>query len=163
MLNILWKIIRFPVRHFLISGAVFGYWVCTADGGEFEFSLWMFSLCLYAAFVGPFGMIMKRREIRKKEMDYLARRIAEENSRVGNFHQGNSGSSSKSDYWLNNAMEKQEVRFQNSMPPVKGEAVPHKQTFKERWNESRGLSPTGWKFNEETGLWESPEQQKQKK
>lgn len=68
-----------------------------------------------------------------------------------------------SGYWLNDAMDKQEIRFQNSAPPTRREAKAHKQTFQERWNESRGLSPTGWKFNEETGLWESPEQQKQKK
>lgn len=69
----------------------------------------------------------------------------------------------QSDYWLDKAQAKQEIRFQNAAPPLRGEAKPHKQTFKERWNESRGLSPTGWKFNEETQLWESPEQQKMKK
>lgn len=69
----------------------------------------------------------------------------------------------QSDYWLDKAQERQEIRFQNSMPPVRGEAKPQKKRFQEVWNESRGLSPTGWKFNEETGLWESPEQQKMKK
>lgn len=73
------------------------------------------------------------------------------------------GQYGQSDYWLDKAQERQEIRFQNSMPPVKAEAKPQKKRFQEVWNESRGLSPTGWKFNEETQLWESPEQQKMKK
>lgn len=82
---------------------------------------------------------------------------------VFGLSQGQQKKRRKSGYWLNDAMDKQEIRFQNSAPPTRGEAKVHKQTFQERWNESRGLSPTGWKFNEETGLWESPEQQKMKK
>lgn len=163
MLQILWKIIRFPIRHYLISGAIFGYWICTANGGTFEFDLWLFSLGLYCIFTAPFGNRMRRADVRKKEMDYFAHKLAEENAKAQWGGQSSGQQYGQSDYWLDKAQAKQEIRFKNSLPPLKEEARPQKKTFREKWNESRGLSPTGWKFNEETQLWESPEQQKMKK
>ena len=58
--------------------------------------------------------------------------------------------------WLTRAQAKQEIRFNNSLPPLRSEAKPQKKTFREKWNEKHGRSATGWTFNEETQLWEPP-------
>lgn len=72
------------------------------------------------------------------------------------FRIGSRRRARQDDYWLNRAQARQEIRFQNSLPPLAGEAQPLKKTRKERRNERKGLSPTGWKFNEETQMWEPP-------
>lgn len=62
----------------------------------------------------------------------------------------------KSDDWLIRAQAKQEIRFQNSMPPILPETKAQKKTFKEKRREKKGQSPTGWTFNEETQMWDPP-------
>ena len=66
----------------------------------------------------------------------------------------------KSDYWLDKAQARQEIRFENSLPPLKQKAEPLKKTFREKRNERKGKSATGWTFNEETQLWEPPKNMK---
>lgn len=62
-----------------------------------------------------------------------------------------------SDDWLYKAQMRQEVRFENAMPPRTATATqPRKKTRKEKRNEKRGLSPTGWEYDEETGEWLPP-------
>lgn len=62
--------------------------------------------------------------------------------------------------WLTRSQARQEIRFKNSLPPLLSEAKPLKKTRKELRNERKGLSPTGWKFNEETQMWEPPKKLK---
>lgn len=62
----------------------------------------------------------------------------------------------ESDDWLIRAQARQEKRIENSLPPISPKAKPQKKTFKERRNERKGLSATGWYFNENTQLWEPP-------
>ena len=58
--------------------------------------------------------------------------------------------------WLTRAQERQEIRFNNSLPPLRSESKPQKKTIKQRWNLKQGRSENGWTFNEETKLWEQP-------
>lgn len=62
----------------------------------------------------------------------------------------------QSEDWLTRAQAKQEIRFQNAMPPIQSERKPIKRTLKEKRRMRKGLSPTGWKFNEETKKWDPP-------
>lgn len=62
----------------------------------------------------------------------------------------------KNEDWLYKAQKRQQVRMDNSLPPLAPEYKPHKKTLKEKRNERKGRSPTGWYFNEESGLWEPP-------
>lgn len=62
----------------------------------------------------------------------------------------------KSDDWLIRAQAKQEIRFQNSMPPSTHEAKPQRKTWADKRREKKGISPTGWTFNEETKMWDPP-------
>ena len=62
----------------------------------------------------------------------------------------------KSKDWLTRAQARQEIRFQNAMPPLLSKATPQKKSFISRMREKKGKSPTGWTFNEETQLWEPP-------
>ena len=66
----------------------------------------------------------------------------------------------KSKDWLSQAQERQEIRFRNASPPVQEKAKKRRKTWLERSREVRGLSSTGWKFNEETQLWEPPKRLK---
>ena len=64
----------------------------------------------------------------------------------------------ESDDWLTRAQAKQEIRFQNSMPPLQANQKTQKkrkQLFK-RKGEGENWYPTGWTLNEKTGLWEPP-------
>lgn len=58
--------------------------------------------------------------------------------------------------WLTKAQARQEIRFNNSLPPLRSETKPQKKTIKQRWNLKQGRSENGWTFNEETKLWEQP-------
>lgn len=66
----------------------------------------------------------------------------------------------KNEDWLTNAQARQNIRFENSLPPLKQKAEPLKKTFREKRNERKGKSATGWTFNEETQLWEPPKNMK---
>ena len=58
--------------------------------------------------------------------------------------------------WLTRAQARQEIRFNNSLPPLRSESKPQKKTIKQKWNLKQGRSENGWTFNEETQLWEPP-------
>ena len=76
------------------------------------------------------------------------------------FRIGSRRKAKQDDYWLNKAQARQEIRFENSLPPLQAEANPLKKTFREKRNERKGKSATGWIFNEETQLWEPPKNMK---
>ena len=65
----------------------------------------------------------------------------------------------ESDDWLTRAQAKQEIRFQNSLPPLLPKQQPQKKKKKlfKRKGEGETWYPSGWKLNEETGLWEPPD------
>lgn len=83
-MSIIRKTLRFPIRHYLISGFIFGLFSCAAKGEPFDYGYMIFCMFIYALIVSPFGNAMKRAEIRQMEMDYLAIRIAEENANIRN-------------------------------------------------------------------------------
>ena len=58
--------------------------------------------------------------------------------------------------WLTRAQARQEIRFDNSLPPLKSESKPQKKNMRQKWNLKQGRSENGWTFNEETKLWEQP-------
>ena len=62
----------------------------------------------------------------------------------------------QSEDWLVRASARQEIRFQNLMPPSTHEARPQRKTWADRRREKKGISPTGWTFNEETKMWDPP-------
>lgn len=64
-----------------------------------------------------------------------------------------------SDDWLTRAQAKQEIRFKNSLPPLLPKQEPPKKRKKlfKRKGEGETWYPSGWKLNEETGLWEPPD------
>lgn len=62
----------------------------------------------------------------------------------------------QSDDWLVRAQAKQEIRFQNSLPPLLPKAKPKRKNRK-RENEDRKSYPTGWHLDEETGQWAAPD------
>lgn len=65
----------------------------------------------------------------------------------------------QSDDWLTRAQAKQEIRFQNSLPPLLPKQVPQKKKRRFPWQKEPGKDwyPTGWTLNKETGLWEPPD------
>lgn len=68
----------------------------------------------------------------------------------------------ESEDWLTRAQAKQEIRFKNSLPPLLPQQKPQKKKKKlfKRKGEGETWYPTGWKLNEETGLWEPPDYMK---
>ena len=66
----------------------------------------------------------------------------------------------ESEDWLVRATARQEIRIQNAMPPSTHEAKPQRKTWADKRREKRGISPTGWKFNEKTKMWEPPKKLK---
>lgn len=65
----------------------------------------------------------------------------------------------QSDDWLTRAQAKQEIRFKNSLPPLLPKQQPRKKRKRlfKRKGEGETWYPSGWKLNEETGLWEPPD------
>ena len=68
----------------------------------------------------------------------------------------------QSDDWLTRAQAKQEIRFKNSLPPLLPKQQPRKKRKRlfKRKGEGETWYPSGWKLNEETGLWEPPDYMK---
>lgn len=65
----------------------------------------------------------------------------------------------ESEDWLTRAQAKQEIRFQNSLPPLLSNQKlqkKRKRLFK-RKGEGETWYPSGWTLNQETGLWEPPD------
>ena len=73
------------------------------------------------------------------------------------FKSGKRSDPTQSEDWLTRAQAKQEIRFQNAMPPLQSERKPIRRTLKEKRRMKNGFSPTGWKFNEETKKWDPPD------
>ena len=68
----------------------------------------------------------------------------------------------QSDDWLTRAQAKQEIRFKNALPPLLPKQQPRKKRKRlfKRKGEGETWYPSGWKLNEETGLWEPPDYMK---
>ena len=68
----------------------------------------------------------------------------------------------ESEDWLTRAQAKQEIRFQNSLPPLLPQQKPQKKKKRlfKRKGEGETWYPSGWTLNEETGLWEPPDYMK---
>ena len=65
------------------------------------------------------------------------------------------GNPLESDDWLVRAQARQEIRMNNSLPPLHSQAKPQrKKLFSKK--DKPGQYATGWVFNEETQLWEPP-------
>lgn len=58
--------------------------------------------------------------------------------------------------WLTRAQARQEIRFQNSLPPLLSKQKPLQKAWSMRRNEKKGKSAMDWIYNEETELWEPP-------
>lgn len=61
----------------------------------------------------------------------------------------------ESDDWLTRAQARQEIRFENSLPPITPKQKPRKHRKRHEKNVTR--YPSGWTLNQETGLWEPPD------
>lgn len=59
----------------------------------------------------------------------------------------------ESDDWLTRAQARQEIRFENSLPPV----LPKQKPRKHRKQKNATRYPSGWTLNQETGMWEPPD------
>lgn len=59
--------------------------------------------------------------------------------------------------WLTRAQARQEIRFQNSLPPLLSQAKPPKKQAKAKRFKEKLWYPTGWYFDEKTGLWTAPD------
>ena len=64
---------------------------------------------------------------------------------------------SQSTDWLTRAQAKQEIRFQNSLPPLLSQAKPPKKQRKKKRFKEKQWYPTGWYLDEKTGLWTAPD------
>lgn len=60
----------------------------------------------------------------------------------------------KSDDWLTRAQARQEIRFENSLPPVLPKQKPRKLRKQKK---DATWYPSGWTLNQETGMWELPD------
>lgn len=59
--------------------------------------------------------------------------------------------------WLVRAQARQEIRFQNSLPPLTSKPQKYiKPVFKKR-KENKKWYPTGWYFDEQKGEWVAPD------
>lgn len=58
----------------------------------------------------------------------------------------------ESDDWLTRAQARQEIRFENALPPITPKQKPQKRKNRHEKNVTR--YPSGWTLNQETGLWE---------
>lgn len=63
------------------------------------------------------------------------------------------GNPLESDDWLTRAQARQEIRFENSLPPILPKQKPHKH----RKQKNTARYPSGWTLNQETGMWEPPD------
>lgn len=61
----------------------------------------------------------------------------------------------ESDDWLTRAQARQEIRFENSLPPMSPKQTPQRRNEKCKKDVTR--YPSGWTLNQETGLWEPPD------
>ena len=67
-----------------------------------------------------------------------------------------------SEDWLTRAQAKQEIRFQNSLPPLLPKQKPQRKKHRFPWQHEEGKDwyATGWTLNKKTGLWEPPDYMK---
>ena len=67
-----------------------------------------------------------------------------------------------SEDWLTRAQAKQEIRFQNSLPPLLPKQKTQRKKHRFPWQQEEGKDwyATGWTLNKETGLWEPPDYMK---
>lgn len=61
----------------------------------------------------------------------------------------------ESDDWLTRAQARQEIRFENSLPPITPKQQPRRRRKSKGKDKNRYA--TGWTLNQETGLWEPPD------
>lgn len=76
------------------------------------------------------------------------------------FYRGKERDPLHSDNWLTRAQAKQEIRFQNALPPLLPKQQPKKKKRFKRKGEGETWYPSGWTLNQETGLWEPPDYMK---
>ena len=60
----------------------------------------------------------------------------------------------ESNDWLTRAQARQEIRFENSLPPVLPKQKPRKLRKQKK---DATWYPSGWTLNQETGMWEPPD------
>lgn len=65
------------------------------------------------------------------------------------------GNPLESDDWLVRAQARQEIRMNNSLPPLHSQAKPQRKKLFSKKDKPWQYA-TGWVFNEETQLWEPP-------
>lgn len=69
----------------------------------------------------------------------------------------------KSNDWLTRAQARQEIRFKNSLPQVLASEMEAEKKSKKKRKAPKNQQryPSGWVKNEDTGLWEAPENLKE--